>query len=42
MTDILGHGTSSAATIISKGLQEYDIYNNTKKFNIKELHLMQK
>ena len=35
MTDILGHGTSSAATIISKGLQEYDIYNNTKKFNIK-------
>lgn len=35
MTDNVGHGTSSAATITSKGLQEYDIYNNTKKFTIK-------
>ncbi len=35
MTDPQGHGTASAGTIISKGLQEYDIYNNTKKFSIK-------
>ncbi len=35
MTDVQGHGTASAATIISKGINEYDIYNNTKKFNIK-------
>ena len=35
MTDVLGHGTASAGTIVSKGLQEYDIYNNTKKFYIK-------
>jgi len=35
MTDQYGHGTSSAATIISSGIQEYDIYNNTKKFTIK-------
>ena len=35
MTDVQGHGTSSAATIISKGEQEYDIYNNTKKFTIR-------
>ena len=35
MTDPQGHGTSSAATIISKGIQEYDIYNNTNKFYIK-------
>ena len=34
MTDVSGHGTSSAGTIVSKGQQEYDIYNNTKKFNI--------
>ena len=34
MTDVQGHGTASAATIISKGIQQYDIYNNTKKFNI--------
>jgi subtilisin family serine protease len=34
MTDPMGHGTASAATIISKGVQEYDIYNNTKKFKI--------
>ena len=35
MTDPYGHGTASAATIISKGTQEYDIYNNTNKFTIK-------
>ena len=35
MTDVQGHGTASAATIISKGINEYDIYNNTKKFSIK-------
>ena len=35
MTDPLGHGTSSAATIVSKGSAEYDIYNNTKKYTIK-------
>ena len=26
---------ASAGTIISKGLQEYDIYNDTKKYHIK-------
>jgi len=35
MTDPYGHGTSSAGTIVSQGTQEYDIYNNTKKFTIK-------
>jgi|TARA_B100001540_G_scaffold305142_1_gene315711 subtilisin family serine protease len=35
MTDVQGHGTGSAATIISKGEQEYDIYNDTKKFTIR-------
>ncbi|MDC0203667.1 S8 family serine peptidase [Candidatus Nitrosopelagicus sp.] len=35
MTDVQGHGTSSASTIISKGISEYDIYNDTKKFNIR-------
>ncbi len=35
MTDFVGHGTSSAASITSKGSQEYDIYNNTKKYTIK-------
>ena len=35
MTDFMGHGTSSTASITSKGLQEYDIYNDTKKFVIK-------
>jgi len=35
MTDFMGHGTSSASSITSKGIQEYDIYNNTKKFVIK-------
>jgi len=35
MTDPFAHGTGSAGTIVSKGIQEYDIYNNTKKFSIK-------
>ena len=35
MTDSLGHGTASSASIVSKGIQEYDIYNNTKKYKIK-------
>ncbi len=29
MSDLAGHGTSSAATIASRGIQEYDIYNDT-------------
>jgi subtilisin family serine protease len=35
MTDFMGHGTSSASSITSKGEQTYDIYNNTEKFTIK-------
>ena len=35
MTDPQGHGTASAATIISKGINDYDIYNDTKKYNIR-------
>ncbi|MFB3096478.1 MAG: S8 family serine peptidase [Nitrosopumilaceae archaeon] len=35
MTDMVGHGTGTAATITSKGTQEYDIYNSTKKYFIK-------
>ena len=35
MSDFMGHGTSSAASIASKGQETYDIYNNTKKFVIK-------
>ena len=34
MTDFLGHGTSSAASITSRGQETYDIYNNTKKYSI--------
>ncbi len=34
MTDFVGHGTSSTATITSRGIETYDIYNNTKKFSI--------
>ena len=34
MTDSAGHGTSSAASIVSSGVEEYDIYNNTKKYKI--------
>jgi len=35
MSDPQRHGTASAATISSKGLHQYDIYNNTKKFTIR-------
>ena len=34
MTDFMGHGTSSAASITSQGHETYDIYNNTKKYSI--------
>jgi len=34
MTDFMGHGTSSAASIVSRGHETYDIYNNTEKFTI--------
>ena len=34
MNDFFGHGTASSAIIASKGKVEYDIYNNTKKYNI--------
>jgi hypothetical protein len=34
MTDFMGHGTSSAASITSRGEETYDIYNNTKKYSI--------
>ena len=34
MNDFFGHGTSSSATIASKGKMEYDIYNDTKKSTI--------
>ena len=34
MTDFMGHGTSSAASITSRGQETYDIYNNTQKFTI--------
>ena len=34
MTDFMGHGTSSAASITSRGHESYDIYNDTKKYSI--------
>jgi len=34
MTDFMGHGTSSAASISSRGYESYDIYNNTQKYSI--------
>lgn len=34
MTDFMGHGTSTAASIVSRGHETYDIYNNTEKFTI--------
>ena len=34
MTDFMGHGTSSAASIVSQGHETYNIYNNTKKYSI--------
>ena len=34
MTDFMGHGTSSAASIVSRGQETYDIYNSSKKYSI--------
>jgi len=34
MTDFMGHGTSSAASITSRGHESYNIYNDTKKYSI--------
>ena len=34
MTDFMGHGTSSAASITSRGQETYDIYNGTKRYSI--------
>ena len=34
MTDFVGHGTSSAASITSNGVLEYNIYNDTNKYTI--------
>jgi len=34
MTDFMGHGTSSAASIVSRGHETYNIYNDTKKYSI--------
>ena len=34
MTDFVGHGTASAASIASRGHETYDIYNNTEKYTI--------
>ena len=35
MTDPYAQATASPATIASKGIQQYDLYNNTKQFTIK-------
>ncbi|HSD04810.1 MAG TPA: S8 family serine peptidase [Nitrosopumilaceae archaeon] len=35
MYDFVGHGTSSAASITSKGTEKYDIYKNSTKYTIK-------
>ena len=34
MTDFMGHGTSSAASITSRGQETYNIYNNSKRYSI--------
>jgi len=34
MTDFIGHGTGAASSISSKGKEQYDIYNNTKKYTL--------
>ncbi len=34
MTDFVGHGTSSAASIVSKGVQKYHIYNDSRTYTI--------
>ncbi|MBI5377375.1 MAG: S8 family serine peptidase [Thaumarchaeota archaeon] len=35
MYDFAGHGTSTAASITSKGIEKYDIYGNSTKYSIK-------
>jgi len=35
MYDFQGHGTSTAASITSKGTEKYDIYGNTTKFTLR-------
>ncbi|MGI0009858.1 MAG: S8 family serine peptidase, partial [Nitrosopumilaceae archaeon] len=35
MYDFVGHGTSSAASITSKGIEKYDIYGNSTKYSLK-------
>ena len=35
MFDFLGHGTSSAASIASRGQELYDIYNNSTEYRLK-------
>jgi len=35
MYDFLGHGTSSAASITSKGIEKYDIYGNLTEYSLK-------
>ncbi len=35
MYDFVGHGTSSAASITSKGTEKYDIYGNSTKYSLK-------
>jgi hypothetical protein len=35
MYDFQGHGTSSAASITSKGIEKYDIYDNSTKYSLK-------
>lgn len=32
MTDLVGHGSASAAAIASAGVQGYDVYNNSEKY----------
>lgn len=34
MTDFVGHGTGAASSIVSKGKEQYDVYNNTKKYTL--------
>jgi hypothetical protein len=35
MYDFEGHGTSTAASITSKGIEKYDIYGNTTKYSLR-------
>ncbi len=35
MYDFQGHGTSTAASIASKGIEKYDIYGNTTKYSLR-------